>query len=350
MIHFPSLRLCETLPTLRRISVVHPIRTAVAVSIVARTEPRHAAHRMSAVFRLLGSALVWFTWVTVHAHAESALVFQTDFGTKDGAVAAMKGVAFGVNPALKQFDLTHEIPAYNVWEAAYRLKQTSPYWPSNTVFVSVVDPGVGTDRKAVVLRTKSGQMFVGPDNGTFTFLAESPGVDAVREIDVSRQRLQGSQDSHTFHGRDVFAYVGARLAAGQLEFGDVGPRLTNDVVRLSYQQATMSHGALMGGIPVLDPQYGNVWSNIGNELFQQLQPKYGEVFAVTIRHAGRSVLERRAVYVRSFGDVPPGKPLVYLNSLLDVSLAINQGDYARQFKIGSGPDWTMELRKVPGAK
>ena len=305
---------------------------------------------MSAFLRFLGSALAWLAWIAIHARAESALVFQTDFGTKDGAVAAMKGVAYGVSPALKQFDLTHEIPAYNVWEAAYRLKQTSPYWPSNTVFVSVVDPGVGTDRKAVVLRTKSGQLFVGPDNGTFTFLAEAPGVDEVREIDVPRQRLRGSQESHTFHGRDVFAYVGARLAAGQLELADVGPRLTNDVVRLAYQHATGSQGALVGGIPVLDPQYGNVWSNIGNELFLQLQPKYGEVFVVKLRHAGRTILKRRAVYVRSFGDVPPGKPLVYLNSLLDVSLALNQGDFARQFKIGSGPDWTLELRKVPGAK
>lgn len=290
------------------------------------------------------------TSVIVQARAESALVFQTDFGVKDGAVSAMKGVAFGVSPSLKQFDLTHEIPAYNVWEAAFRLKQTSPYWPSNTVFVSVVDPGVGTARKAVVLRTKSGQLFVGPDNGTFTFLAESPGVDELREIDVPRQRLKGSQDSYTFHGRDVFAYVGARLAAGQLEFAEVGPRLTNDVVRLAYQHAVATNGAVVGGIPVLDPQYGNVWSNIGKEQFLQLQPKFGDVFGVKISRAGRTILEGRAVYVPSFGDVPPGKPLVYLNSLLDVSLALNQGNFAKEFKIGSGPDWSLELRKVPAAK
>jgi S-adenosylmethionine hydrolase len=83
---------------------------------------------------------------------QTALVFQSDFGLKDGAVSCMKGVAFGVDPDLKMFDVTHEIPAYSIWEAAYQLKQTAPYWPSGTVFVSVVDPGVGTERKSVVLK------------------------------------------------------------------------------------------------------------------------------------------------------------------------------------------------------
>src|SRR3984893_1328358 len=93
------------------------------------------------------------------------VVFQSDFGLKDGAVSAMKGVAMGVSTDLKLFDLTHEIPAYNIWEAAYRLEQTVPYWPSGTVFVSVVDPGVGTTRKSVVLKTNTGQFIVAPDRG-----------------------------------------------------------------------------------------------------------------------------------------------------------------------------------------
>src|ERR1700750_1417525 len=110
------------------------------------------------------------------------LVFQSDFGLKDGAVSAMKGVAMGVDTGLKLFDLTHEIPAYNIWEAAYRLEQTVPYWPAGTVFVSVVDPGVGTDRKSVVLKTKTGQYIVTPDNGTLTLIAGSQGIAEVRQI------------------------------------------------------------------------------------------------------------------------------------------------------------------------
>lgn len=117
------------------------------------------------------------------AYADNALILQTDFSLKDGAVSTMKGVAFGVDHNLKIFDLTHEIPPYNIWEGAYRLYQTASYWPQGSVFVSVVDPGVGTDRKSVVLKTKNGQYFVSPDNGTLTLVAESLGIESVRQID-----------------------------------------------------------------------------------------------------------------------------------------------------------------------
>lgn len=123
------------------------------------------------------------------AYADNALILQTDFSLKDGAVSAMKGVAFGVDHNLKIFDLTHEIPPYNIWEGAYRLYQTASYWPQGSVFVSVVDPGVGTDRKSVVLKTKNGQYFVSPDNGTLTLVAQTLGIDSVREIDEKANRL-----------------------------------------------------------------------------------------------------------------------------------------------------------------
>src|SRR6516162_1001991 len=150
------------------------------------------------------------------------VVFQSDFGQKDGAVSAMKGVAMSVSTDLKLFDLTHEIPAYNIWQAAYRLEQTVRYWPAGTVFVSVVDPGVGTTRKSVVLKTNTGQFIVTPDNGTLTLVAESLGIAGLREIDESTNRRKDSQKSYTFHGRDVYAYTGARLAAGVISFEQVG--------------------------------------------------------------------------------------------------------------------------------
>src|SRR6195952_1014242 len=139
------------------------------------------------------------------------VVFQSDFGLKDGAVSAMKGVAMGVSTDLKLFDLTHEIPAYNIWEAAYRLEQTVRYWPAGTVFVSVVDPGVGTSRKSVVLKTRSGHFIVTPDNGTLTLVAQSLGIDEVREINEAVNRRKDSQKSYTFHGRDVYSFTAARL-------------------------------------------------------------------------------------------------------------------------------------------
>ena len=151
--------------------------------------------------------------------ADSALVIQTDFGTKDGAVAAMKGVAVGVDPHLPIFDLSHENTPYDIWEAAYRLKQSAPFWPAGTVFVSVVDPGVGTERASIVLQTKSGHYFVGPDNGTWTLVAEELGIAAVRRIDEKLNRRAGSEKSYTFHGRDIYAYTGARLASGRITVG-----------------------------------------------------------------------------------------------------------------------------------
>ncbi|MBS1598012.1 MAG: S-adenosyl-l-methionine hydroxide adenosyltransferase family protein [Bacteroidetes bacterium] len=273
------------------------------------------------------------------------VVFQSDFGLKDGAVSAMKGVAMGVSPDLKLFDLTHEIPAYNIWEAAYRLEQTVPYWPAGTVFVSVVDPGVGTDRKSVVLKTNSGQYIVTPDNGTLTLIASSLGIAEIRQIDEAVNRRQGSQKSYTFHGRDVYAYTGARLAAGVITFEQVGPELPKDVVRIPYQQATLDNGKLKGAIAILDIQYGNIWTNIPGDLFKQLNLKFGDSLHVVINHLGKKVYEGKMPYSETFGAVAKGKPLAYLNSLLQLSFALNQGSFAQTNHIASGNEWSVEVWK-----
>ncbi|HEY5894638.1 MAG TPA: S-adenosyl-l-methionine hydroxide adenosyltransferase family protein [Chthoniobacterales bacterium] len=276
------------------------------------------------------------------------LVFQTDFGLKDGAVSAMKGVAFQVNSELRMFDLTHEIPAYNIWEAAFRLKQTVPYWPAGTVFVSVVDPGVGTARKSVVAKLATGQFVVTPDNGTLTFLAEHPGIEELRQIDEGKNRLPGSEKSFTFHGRDVYAYTGARLAAGVIGFEGVGPILKEpgEPVKLPYQQPSEKDGVLKGNIPILDAQYGNAWTNIDDALFQRLTPKKGDIFTVTIRYEGKEIYKGEMPYVASFGDVPEGKPLLYLNSLLEISFAVNMGNFSAQNGVQSGPEWSVEISRA----
>jgi S-adenosylmethionine hydrolase len=281
------------------------------------------------------------------ASGAGALVLQTDFGTKDGAVAAMKGVAVGVEARLAIFDLSHENTPYDIWEAAYRLRQTAPYWPAGTVFVSVVDPGVGTGRKAIVLETRSGQFFVSPDNGTLTLVAEALGEAAVREIDVVANRLPGSERSHTFHGRDVFAYAGARLAAGVIAFGDVGPELKTGMVRLAHEKARVEGGVLVGGIPALDVQYGNVWTDIGETLFAECAPRLGERFKVTITCGGKSVYAGEMPYVRTFGEVPEGQPLLYLNSLMDVSLALNLRSFAETYGIRAGAEWSVRIERAP---
>lgn len=275
------------------------------------------------------------------------IVFQSDFGVKDGAVSAMKGVAMGVSPELRLFDLTHEIPAYNIWEAAYRLEQTVPYWPAGTVFVSVVDPGVGTNRKSVVLKTKTGHFIVTPDNGTLSLIAGSAGIAAIREIDEVVNRRKDSEKSYTFHGRDVYAYTAARLAAGIISFEQIGNILPLEVVSIPYQKAIMDGKKIKGTIAILDVQYGNIWTNIPAALFQTLKPAKGEMIQVIIYNNKRKIYQGVMPYCETFGAVSKGKSLVYLNSLLQVSFALNQGNFSATHHILSGNNWTVEITK-PG--
>jgi S-adenosylmethionine hydrolase len=278
--------------------------------------------------------------------ARSALVFQTDFGLKDGAVSAMKGVAFGEDPKLPLYDITHEIPPYSIWEASYRLFQTVQYWPEGTVFVSVVDPGVGTDRKPVVAKTKDGRYVVTPDNGTLTLLADSVGLSEVRIIDETKHRRKGSEKSYTFHGRDLFAYTGAKLASGKITFEEVGPVLKGDVVRIPYQKAEVKDGVAYGTIPILDVQYGNVWTNIGEDVFGALKPAKGKMYDVRILKEGKEVYHGAVPFANTFGDVPEGKPLLYYNSLMNLSLALNMDSFAEKFKVSSGPEWSLVIRPL----
>lgn len=292
--------------------------------------------------RVMVRIAILLLW-SMSSWAQPALVLQSDFGVKDGAVAAMKGVAIGVSAALPIHDLTHEIPAYNIWEAALRLEQTAEYWPAGTVFVSVVDPGVGSERKSVVLRTRSGHYFATPDNGTLTFVAARLGIAAIREIDEATNRRKSSERSYTFHGRDVYAYTGARLAAGVISFEQVGPALPPRVVTIEHQQARYEDGAIDGNIPVLDAQYGNVWTNINRDTFERLRLATGDKVEVTIRHGSEIVARLQAPYLTTFASAAPGQPLLYLNSLDRVALALNQASFAERHHVQSGPAWSIHL-------
>jgi S-adenosylmethionine hydrolase len=288
--------------------------------------------------------LVWLVFFAALAHARAPLVLLTDFGLQDGAVSAMKGVAYGVSPDLLISDLSHDNPS--IFDGAYRLYQTEQFWPPGTVFVAVVDPGVGTKRLSVVLKTATGHFFVGPDNGLLSLVAERDGVEGLRQIDERINRRPGSDDSHTFHGRDVFAYTGARLAAGVISFEQVGPALPpTSLIALRYRKPQRSGTQISGIIPILDVQYGNVWTNIPKPLFDELHIALGAPVHVRIYHGDKLVDDSVAPYQRTFGEVPIGKPLVYINSLLNLAVALNQQSYAALHKIESGPDWSIEVGK-----
>jgi S-adenosylmethionine hydrolase len=301
----------------------------------ANLRPARLLSAFAPVFLLLFAAL---------AQARAPLVLLTDFGTQDGAVSAMKGVAYGVSSDLLISDLSHENPS--IFAGAYRLYQTEEFWPEGTVFVAVVDPGVGTQRLSIVLKTRSGRYFVGPNNGLLSLVAERDGIEGLRQIDETTGRRPGSGDSHTFHGRDVFGYTGARLAAGIISFDQVGPVVPlQDLVRLQYRKPQRSDQAVSGMIPVLDIQYGNVWSNIPKTMFDELHIALGTPLRVRIYHQDKLVDETIAPYQRTFGEVPVGKPLVYINSLLNLAVALNQRSYAALHKIESGPGWSIEIAK-----
>ena len=277
--------------------------------------------------------------------AQPVLVLQSDFGLLDGAVASMKGVAVGVSPDIHIYDLTHQIEPFNIWQGALRLAQTAEYWPSGTVFVSVVDPGVGTDRKSIVLRTRSGHYFVTPDNGTLTFVAPRLGIDAVREIDEAVNRRRNSEKSFTFHGRDVYAYTAARLAAGVISFEQVGRELPPAVVTIPHEAARFEDGVVHGNIQTADGNYGNIWTNVDRATFARLGAARGDTLRIKILKDGEEVLNLSLPYVETFGGVEVGKPLLYLNSLDSVSLAINQKNFAKEYGVGSGPAWSIQIRR-----
>lgn len=277
----------------------------------------------------------------------NALVLQSDFGTADGAVSAMYGVALGVSQDLRIFDLTHEIPVYDIWEASYRLIQTLQYWPAGTVFVSVVDPGVGTDRRSVVARTAGGQFVVTPDNGTLTHAKRMTGIVEAREIDEDVNRLAGSDACYTFHGRDVYAYTGARLAAGVIDFAGVGPAIDpGSLVELPVVESTYDGTTVTGTIDVLDVRFGSLWTNIPRAQFKQLGVMCGDKVEVTIEDSTRVVYKNHLMYAHSFADVFVGEPLVYVNSLDCMAVAINQGSFARAYGIGTGNGWKLTIARA----
>ena len=274
------------------------------------------------------------------------LVFQTDFGLDDGAISAMEGVAFGVDLGLNIRHLTHNIPQYNIFDASYRLYQAMNYWPEGTTFVSVVDPGVGSDRKSCVAKTKNGYYIVTPDNGTLTHIDRFVGLEAVRQIDEKKNRLAGSDLSYTFHGRDVFAYTGARLASGAIRFEEVGPEMNIDeIVRLKLYGCHPIENGVIGQIDILDVRFGSLWTSIPYEDFINCGFKIGDDILVEIFRNDQKVYSNRINYGKSFADVAISEPLIYMNSAYHMAVAINQGSFSKAYGIGVGSEWKISMTK-----
>ena len=275
------------------------------------------------------------------------LVLQSDFGLVDGAVSAMVGVALEESPTLKIHHLTHDITPYNIFEGSYRLFQTVNYWPEGTTFVSVVDPGVGSKRKSVVAKTVQNQYIVTPNNGTLSFIKKHVGIVAIREISEVENRRKNTEHSYTFHGRDVYAYTGAKLASGHITFEEVGPELdTEDIMEIPVVETTIGNDFVSGAIDILDVRFGSLWTSIRREEFYTLSPEFGDRFEVTIYNNDMLVYQNQVTYGKSFADVRIGQPILYINSLYRVGLAINQGSFAKAYNVGVGAQWSIEIKRI----
>ena len=253
------------------------------------------------------------------------IVFMTDFGVANDAVAICKGVMWSITPDLRIVDLTHQVTPYSILDGARFLAGASPYYPSGTVFVTVIDPGVGSTRKAVVVKSKRGQYFVLPDNGLITLVQDRDGIEGAREI-TNPSWMRGEAISSTFHGRDIFSPVGAHLAQGE-DWSEVGPELeVKNLVRLNISVARKDEKGIAGEIIALDDPFGSLISNIEGKDFLSLGYSWGGKVRVTLG-------ERQMIlpFVKTFSDVPVGEPLLYIDSRGYLGLAVNQRDFAQTY-------------------
>jgi hypothetical protein len=255
------------------------------------------------------------------------VVFMTDFGHVDDSVPICKGVMLGIAPDLRIIDLTHDVTPFNILEAARFLAGTTPYYAPGTVFVVVVDPGVGSTRKAIVAHSKRDQWFVLPDNGVLTLVDDQDGIDAAYEIQNPAWMI-GSALSSTFHGRDIFSPVGAHVARGE-DPSKVGPPLdVKSLVRLSIRKPTVDEHGISATVIGTDGPFGNLGTNVTRDDFAKLGYSLGDIVKFTV--AGRPL---QIPFVKTFSDVPLGRPLLYIDSRGRLGLATNQGSFVKGYFV-----------------
>jgi S-adenosylmethionine hydrolase len=253
------------------------------------------------------------------------IVFMTDFGTLDDAVPICKGVMLGIAPEVRIVDLTHQVTPFSIADGARFLFGTTPYYPAGTVFVVVVDPTVGSSRKAIIVKSKKDQYFVLPDNGLMTLVEDRDGIEGAHEI-TNRAWMIGAGISSTFHGRDIFSPAGAHAARGD-DWTQAGPEV-KQLVRIDVQTSRVTPEGITGQVIALDGPFGNLITNIRAEQFRQLGYKVGD--QVRVRLGER---EMSMPFVKTFADVAAGQPLIFIDSRGRFSIALNQRDFAKIYNI-----------------
>lgn len=282
-----------------------------------------------AIFLCLGLCLVSCARMDQQRVQKSAtrpiIVFMTDFGTANDAVAICKAVILGIVPNARIMDITHQVAPYSIEEGARFLVGVTPYYPSGTVFLVVVDPGVGTSRKAMIVKSKKGQFFVLPDNGLITPVEDRDGVEGAREI-TNPGWMIGDRVSSTFHGRDIFSPAAAHLTAGE-DWTTVGPEV-KELVRLQPRVATVGAKGITGEVVGIDDPFGSLITDISAAQFKELGYSLGEKITVKIGNKPYTM-----PHVKTFMDVPVGEMLLYIDSRGRVGVALNERDFSKTYKV-----------------
>jgi S-adenosylmethionine hydrolase len=255
------------------------------------------------------------------------IVFMTDFGVVDDSVAICRGVMYSIMPEVRIVDLTHQVTPFSILDGARFLYGATPYFPAGTVFVVVIDPTVGSTRKAIVAKSKRGQYFVLPDNGLLTLVEQRDGIEGVHEV-TNPEWMIGTKMSSTFHGRDIFSPVGAHVARGE-DWTKVGPEMAvGSLVRLELKAARVDDRGISAEVIATDGPFGNLVTNMDAEDFLKLGYQRGQEVPVKIGDQ-----EMKIKFVRTFSDVPLGQPLLYIDSRGHFALAVNQGSFAAVYAV-----------------
>jgi hypothetical protein len=292
-----------------------------------------------AVLLTILAALTIASAQTAAAKYPQTIVFMTDFGTLDDSVPICKGVMYSIMPAVRIVDLTHQVTPFSILDGARFLYGATPYYPAGTVFTVVVDPGVGSTRKAVIIKSKLGQYFVLPDNGLITLVADRDGLEAAREI-TNPTWMIGKALSSTFHGRDIFSPAGAHVARGD-NWSEVGPALDlKGLVRLDLQASTIDDKGLHGEVIATDGPFGNLVTNVDAEEFLKLGYQRGDTVPLTL---GDKKIDLQ--FVKTFSDVPLKTPLIYIDSRGRFALAVNQASFAEIYEVRPPVKFTIPRKK-----
>lgn len=276
------------------------------------------------------------------------ICMMTDFGPDNSSVCTMKGVCSNICSDLITTDITHSVTPFNTWEASSQLKFVVPFWPKGTIFVSVVDPGVGTKRRACVAKLKDGNYIVTPDNGTLTHVYYEIGIEEIREIDETVNRLPSTRDTSIFHGRDLFAYCAAKLAANVITFEEVGPAYPIDEVVLhdTFYNPIIKENHVEGNIIIVFKHFGNVFTNITYKDFKKAGFVEGDYVNVKITYKDEVKFNEKVLFHKSFGYASLNQPIIFSGSMLDICLALNQASFAEKYDINSaGKDWKVVFTK-----